>query len=118
MSAGELQLHHLIGRRVHDREGRTVGRIEELAAEIEVHESDRDYVVTHFDVGHYGALDPLAGSLFVQGLLRLMGGAIGYRRYDVRWDQIDLRDPRRPVLTVDRSALGRGKSDAERAEGR
>lgn len=118
MSAHEVQLHHLLGRRVRDAEGRTVGRIEELAAEIELRDEGPEYVVRHFDVGHYGPLDLLAGSLLMQGLLRLIGGAIGYRRYDVCWEQLDLRDPRRPALLVDRAALAEGKSDADRAAGR
>ena len=104
MSRREVQLHQLIGRAVRDDHG-VVGHIEELCAEVELHEHGRDYVVSVYRVGRYGALHALAGSRVMQGLLRLAGGMIGYRRYEIGWDQVDLADPGRPRLIVPRAAL-------------
>ena len=106
MSRTEVALHEVIGLAVRDDRG-VVGRIEELCAEVELHEHGRDYVVSVYRVGRYGALHALAGPRVMQALLRLLGGAIGYRRYEIGWEQLDLTDIRRPRLTVPRSALRR-----------
>ena len=98
MSGAEVPLDRLLGRRVRDAGGRVVGRIEELCAEIELHAHGRDYVVSTFRVGDYGPLTALAGPRVMQGLLRLLGGAIGYARFEIPWDELDLRDVDRPVL--------------------
>lgn len=99
MSTREVRLSHLVGRRVRDVAGRSVGRIEELRAEIELHEHGNDYVVVEFHVGAYGALEALAGGRFARHLLRRLGGAVGYTRRCVPWDRMDLGDPDRPRLT-------------------
>jgi hypothetical protein len=111
MSRAELPLHHLLGRPVRDEHG-VVGRIEELCAEVELHEHGRDYVVSVVRVGRYGPVNALAGPRLMQGLLRLVGPIIGYRRFEVGWDQLDLGDPRGPRLTVPRETLREHPPDA------
>ncbi len=59
MSAREVQVEQLIGRRVRDAAGRPVGRIEELICEIELHEHGRDYVVREFRIVTFGWLNAL-----------------------------------------------------------
>lgn len=105
MSAHELWLSDLIGRKVRDASGRSVGRIEELVAEIELHEQGNDYVVTEFHVGTFGALEGLAGNVFAQHMAHKLGRLVGYRRCRVRWDQIDISDPAHPRITVPREEL-------------
>jgi hypothetical protein len=95
----EVRLSHLLGRTVHDVEGRSIGRLEELRAEIELHEHGADYVVVEFHVGAYGALQALAGWHFARHFLRLFGGLVDYKRYRVPWEIMDLTDPMRPVVT-------------------
>ena len=58
----EVALHHLLGRTVRDPGGRKVGRIEELRADIELHEQGNDYVVAEFHVGSFGAVESLVGA--------------------------------------------------------
>jgi hypothetical protein len=99
MSTREVSLSELVGRRVKDAAGRSIGRIEELRAEIELHDGGNDYVVVEFHVGAYGALEALAGGGFGRHLLRRVGGAVGYERHCIPWDRMDLRDPERPRLT-------------------
>jgi hypothetical protein len=105
VSTREVGLSHLIGRRVHDAAGRSVGRIEELRAEIELHDRGNDYVVVEFHVGAYGALEALAGGRFARHLLRRLGGAVGYTQRRIPWDRMDLSDPDRPRLTCRREEL-------------
>ena len=78
----------LIGRRVYDAGGRSVGRIEELHAE---KEGDH-YVVAAVDLGPNALLERLA----VRHLGVNWSGPHGYR---ARWDQIDFEDRARVVLT-------------------
>jgi len=96
MSARTISLSDLIGRPVRDSDGRRIGRIEELEAEIELHPHGNDYVVTRFDVGRVGPLDTLATGRFVRQLLRWVTRATGYVRYEIPWDWMDLRDPAHP----------------------
>jgi sporulation protein YlmC with PRC-barrel domain len=91
----ERHVELLLGRRVFDRRGRAIGRIEELRAEKE-HDY---YVITELDVGPQALLERLS----VRHLgVSLPGRPHGYR---VRWDQIDLEDDRRPRLLCEVSEL-------------
>lgn len=92
----EVAIHHLLGRMVHDPNGRKVGRVEELRAEIELHEDGNDYVVTEFHVGSFGAIESLAGPYFARQLLHRLGRFSHYSGHRIPWDRIDLSDPRNP----------------------
>lgn len=99
MSGREIRLHELVGRTVHDSNGRRVGRIQELHAEIELHERGNEYVVREFHVGIFGALESLAGSSFARHAMRPLSRFIGYRGYSIPWEMMDLSDPSRPRVT-------------------
>jgi sporulation protein YlmC with PRC-barrel domain len=105
MSPREVLLSDLVGRTVRDADGRSVGRIEELRAEIELRDDGVDYVVVEYHVGAYGALEALAGSHFARHFARLLGGALGYKRYCIPWQQMDLTDPRHPCITTSADTL-------------
>ena len=92
----EVALHHLLGRTVRDPDGRKVGRIEELRAEIELHEQGNDYVVTEFHVGSFGAVESLAGSRFARDLLHRLGRLVPYDHHRIPWHRLDLTDPSHP----------------------
>jgi hypothetical protein len=97
--ATEMALDRLIGRNV--RAGtENVGRIEEIRAEWR----GRELVVTECVLGAAGLVERLGG-----GAALLFGGAPS--GYVARWDQIDFRDPERPLLTCDVSELRRLKAD-------
>lgn len=85
----ELRLESLLGRAVHDRDGRVIGRIEECRAERE----GEHWVVTQYHVGPAGLLERLA----VRHLNWMPGR--GPHGYVVRWDQLALDEPERPRLT-------------------
>lgn len=107
MSEREVRIERLVGRRVRDAEGRDVGRIEEMVAEIELHEHGRDYVVRELQVGRYPVLGFVAGTSLGRGLLRTLGRGSGYARYRVPWEAMDLADPERPRIRMRREALVR-----------
>ena len=95
----EVQLHHLIGARVRDARGESVGRIEELCVE----RRDNDAYVTEFLVGEYGMLERLAGDVLTRALLRLLPSVHRGRR--IAWELLDLDDPRHPRVRVTKDAL-------------
>lgn len=92
----DVAMHHLLGRTVHDPNGRKVGRIEELRAEIELHERGNDYVVTEFHVGSFGALESVAGARIARQLLRRLGRLAPYDHHCIAWQRLDLTDPAHP----------------------
>lgn len=96
MSARAVSLSDLLGRAVRDADGRKIGRIEELHAEIALEQGGNDYVVTRFSVGHFNPFDVIATGNFVQQLVRRVARLTGYRRYEIPWDWMDLSDPARP----------------------
>ena len=95
MSTREIRLHDLVGRKVRDVDGRSLGRIQELHAEIELHEHGNEYVVRAFHVGAFGFFESLAGSRFAWSALRFLRG----RSHTIPWELMDLSDPLRPRLT-------------------
>ncbi|MEO8561313.1 MAG: hypothetical protein ABI601_04510 [bacterium] len=94
--ANTIVMSALVGRTVRDHRGRALGRIVELVAEVQLHRSGNDYVVTRIVIGRYGSLD-LSG---IGQLVPCAGDRwrhwAGYRRYEIPWDQFDLRDPEHP----------------------
>ncbi|HEX7977496.1 MAG TPA: PRC-barrel domain-containing protein [Gemmatimonadaceae bacterium] len=96
MSARTIALSDLLGRAVRDADGRKIGRIEELHAEISLEQGRSDYVVTRFSVGRFAPLDAIATGNFVQQLVRRFTRVTGYRRYEIPWDWMDLSDPAHP----------------------
>lgn len=105
MSTREVRLHHLIGRRVHDVDGRLLGRLEELRAEIDLHDRGNDYQVVEFQVGGFGAFGAMAAGRFTRHVLRGIG--LAGDRYLIPWELVDLSDPERPRVTRRKSELRR-----------
>jgi hypothetical protein len=105
MSGREIRISDVIGRVVRDVDGRSIGRLEEMHAEIELHDRGNDYVVVEFHVGAYGALEALAGARFARHVLRRIGPIVRYQRHRVPWTLMDLSDPARPRITCRKSEL-------------
>jgi hypothetical protein len=106
MSANDRERHleRLLGRRVCDRAGRPVGRIEEMRAEKE----NDYYVIAEIDLGPVALLERLS----VRHLGFAWGGhPLGYR---ARWDQIDFEDEEHPRLVCDVSELQQIKTSRTR----
>ena len=91
----EIRLESLLGRRVRDVSGRTVGRLEEFRARRE----GEFWVVTEFDLGPSALLERLASRHLG---VTWPGHARGYR---ATWEQLNLEDPEHPVLTCSIEAL-------------
>ncbi len=86
-----VRVERLLGRRVVDPEGRSVGRIEEIRVARHGHE----WQVEEYYLGVYGLLRRLA----VWGFGRALLGAFRRTRPQrIPWDELDLGDPERPRL--------------------
>jgi hypothetical protein len=103
VSARTVSLSDLVGRAVHDADGRRIGRIEELDAEIVLERGGNEYVVTRFGVGHWGPFDAIAHGHFVQQLVRRITRATSYVHYEIPWGLMDLTDLAHPrVMRAER----------------
>jgi sporulation protein YlmC with PRC-barrel domain len=108
VSTREIRITELIGRRVRDPQGRSIGRIEELVCEIELRPGGRDYVVREIHVGAAGFLESLAGTAFARSVLRTAGRVTGYR---IPWEAMDLSDSTRPRLAIALESLRTTNTD-------
>lgn len=97
MKRQEIHLELLIGKRVFAPNGRSIGRLEEVRAELN---SRGSCFVTEFLVGSYAFLERLSAWRIGREIMRTLHVPRneGYR---VRWEQLDLSDPRRPRLTCE-----------------
>lgn len=95
----ELHAEHLIGRRVHDVDGKSVGRIHELCVE----NADGEWVVTELHFGPAAILERMAGFVIQLPFFSLIARGPKIRR--ARWMDLDLSDPHHPKLRVQRDSL-------------
>jgi sporulation protein YlmC with PRC-barrel domain len=94
MAGRDVHLELLIGRRVLARDGRSIGRLEEVRAEAQ----GTDLVVTEYHVGSYAVLERLSAWSIGRTLLRFFGATGQRSDYRIPWDKLDLSDPRHPRL--------------------
>lgn len=92
--AHEFHLDQVLGRQVRARNGKPVGRLEEMRCT-----GSEPFEVTEYIIGLAGVFDRLH---IVRGVLGLTP-----RGYIATARQIDLTDPSRPLLTCDVSDLRR-----------
>jgi len=98
----ELRVESLLGHRLRGADGKSLGRIEEIIAEIR----GTDWIVIEVHVGRGALLErltELTSLLPLVGPLRHRLGA----RHRVPWDRLDFTDPSCPRATVTRSDLER-----------
>ena len=92
----------LLGRIVHDPDGRRVGHLEEIVADR--HEDHLE--VVEFHVGEVAFFERLsAAGLLGSFASWLIPGA--HRGVKVPWEQMDLSDPEHPRTTIPRGELPR-----------
>ena len=95
MTSQEVHAELLLGEKVFALNGQQIGRLEEIRTEI----NKGHCFVSEFLVGSYAMLERLAAWRIGRALLRVFGKRReGYR---IRWDQLDLSDPRHLRLLCD-----------------
>ena len=100
MAQREVHLEMLLGKRVLDHAGKSVGRIEEVIAE---HTGD-ECVIRAYLVGSSALFHRFSAVEIGRAVLMLFRAkeAVGYR---VAWDQVDLTNPEKPCLNCAVSEL-------------
>jgi len=100
MKSRRIHAEQLLGRTVRDSNGRRIGRIEEIKAE----QTSRGCFVTEFVLGEEGLLQRLS----IRGIVPLFFPSLAEkwrtRGQGIRWDKLDLSDPKRPELRPDPNA--------------
>jgi sporulation protein YlmC with PRC-barrel domain len=105
MTITEAHVERLLGRRVHDANGQSIGRLEEFRVEI----VDGEHVVTEYHVGGSAVVERIASFVAQLPFFRLIPFArTGYR---IPWTDLDLSDPRRPRVRGCREELERMSLD-------
>jgi hypothetical protein len=90
-----LNIELLIGRKVVDANGKTVGRIEEFVAV----RRGGDLVVTEFHVGRLGFAERFSAHGAAMTFIRFFGGHRRTRTPQrIKWRDLDLSDPEHPRL--------------------
>lgn len=103
----ELRLESLLGHRLRGADGKSLGRIEEVVAEIR----GTDWIVVEVHVGRGALLERLAELTSLVPALGALQHRIG-TRHRVSWDQLDFTDPSRPRASVRRDDLVTGARGA------
>ena len=96
MMRQQLHVEFLLGEKVFALNGLSIGRLEEIRTQI----NKGHCFVSEFLVGSYAVLERLAAWRIGRALLRVFG-AKRKEGYRVRWDQLDLSDPRHLKLLCD-----------------
>ena len=88
----EVPFESLIGRRVCDANGESIGRIEDICAG----DVGGELAVRFFLVGPFGAASRLLATNVLLRVLRLLGISTDDASYIVPWEAMDLSDPEHP----------------------
>lgn len=94
MSKQEIRIELLLGRRVVGLNGRAVGRLEEVRAELQAGRC----LVTEFQVGSYAIFERLAAWNIGRAFLHWIGARRKSGGYRVPWEELDLSNPDQPRL--------------------
>jgi sporulation protein YlmC with PRC-barrel domain len=93
MRRQELHLELLLGKQVFALNGKPIGRLEEVRAEL----NNRGHCfVSEFLIGSYAVLERLSVWRIGRAILHTLH--VRNNGYRVPWDQLDLSDPQRPQL--------------------
>jgi hypothetical protein len=90
---------------VRDLDGTNVGRIEEIRVE----RQEEALLVEGYLIGASGLIERLSARTLVRPIRRFLRARHIYSVYEVRWQDMDLTDPKRPVLRIAQRDLRRAK---------
>jgi sporulation protein YlmC with PRC-barrel domain len=94
MAKKEINIELLLGKRVLALNGKAIGRLEEIHAELQKGKC----FIKEYSVGSYAVFERLAALSIGREILRLFGATRRHEGYKVPWDKLDLSDPKKPRL--------------------
>ena len=101
----DIKVELLVGTKVRDLDGTNVGRIEEIRVE----RQEKALLVEAFLIGASGLIERLSARTLVRPIRRLLRSRHIYSVYEVPWQDMDLTDPKRPLLRIAKRELRRAK---------
>jgi sporulation protein YlmC with PRC-barrel domain len=101
----DIEIQLLVGTKVYDVDGNSVGRIEE----IRVKREEKALLVESYLIGASALIERLSARTLVRPIGRLLRARHIYSVYEVPWQEMDLTDPKRPVLKIGQNDLRRAK---------
>lgn len=101
----EVSVELLIGTKVRDVNGKSVGRIEEFR----VTRDEKTCVVDSYLVGASALIDRLSAWTLVRPLGRYLRAKKFLTVYEVAWQDMDLTDPKNPRLRIGQHELRHAK---------
>ncbi len=90
----QVHIETILGKQVHDADGKPVGHIEE----IRVQKDGGDWVVAEYHVGTIALLERFAAMTVADPVWRRLFSHDGTGGYVIPWDKLDLSDPLHPRL--------------------
>lgn len=94
MAIKEIKVELLLGKKVYATNGKRIGRLEEVRAELRRGEC----FVEEYLIGSYAVFERLAAHSIGRAILGKFGAHRAGGGYRVPWDKLDLSDPDRPRL--------------------
>jgi hypothetical protein len=97
----DVHVELLLGTKVRDVDGNVIGRIEEFRAERE----EQSCRIEAYLIGASALIERLSAWTLARPIARALHARKVYQLYEVRWQDMDLSDPRRPTLRIGRKDL-------------
>jgi len=98
-----IQLFEILGRRVIDSEGETIGHLEEIEAE----QGSESCLIQAYLVEHRKMLDRLSTWALTSSMQKALSRRSASKPFRIPWHQMDLSDPRHPRTLIPKSELHR-----------
>jgi sporulation protein YlmC with PRC-barrel domain len=101
----DIRVELLVGTKVYDGDGSKIGRIEEIRVE----RQEKALLVEAYLIGASALIERLSARILVRPIRRLLRTRHIYSVYEVPWQDLDLSNPKRPVLRIAKRDLRRVK---------
>ncbi len=101
----DIKVQLLVGTKVYDVDGKKVGRIEEIRVE----RQQTALLVQSYLIGVSGLIDRLSARTLARPIRRFLRTRHIYSVYEVPWQEMDVTDPKRPVLKIAQREMRRAK---------
>jgi sporulation protein YlmC with PRC-barrel domain len=101
----EIKVELLLGTKVCDIDGASIGRIEEFRVE----RDERACLIEAYLIGASALIERLSAWTLVRPIKNFLGVRKLYTLYQVPWEDMDLSDPRHPRLRIAKRDLRHAK---------
>ena len=92
----DISVELLLGTKVFDVDGETIGRIEELRVE----RDDKALLVEAYLIGTSALIERLSAWTLVRPIQRFLNSRKLYPLYRIPWQDMDLSDPKHPRVRI------------------